>query len=163
MDRTDSGAISSDLEVDFLGRQEAAGSDHRPLHQRCTAHRPLPKCWTRSRHRAINILPKAAITVAVCDAVIPPQKKEHHRSSRCRSRRDQQRSIRMRFDLRRASVTGGSSRSGTRRPDDVADALQDSLGPLQPDLHDGGLRCSWFYEPDSSAGRYAWSDRQHVR
>ena len=36
-------------------------------------------------------------------------------------------------------------------------------GPLQPHLHDGGLRRPWFYEADPSAGRYARPDREHRR
>ena len=34
---------------------------------------------------------------------------------------------------------------------------------LQPDLHDGKLRCPWFHEPDPSAGRYARPDGEHLR
>ena len=36
-------------------------------------------------------------------------------------------------------------------------------GPLQPHLHDGGLRCPWFHEADPPADRYARPDGQHRR
>ena len=42
---------------------------------RCMAPRPPARCWTASRPRATNFT-ISGITVAVCDAVIPPQKPE---------------------------------------------------------------------------------------
>ena len=46
---------------------------------------------------------------------------------------------------------------------DVSDRSAGEPGPLQPHLHDGGLRRPWFHEADPSAGRYARPDRQYRR
>ena len=54
--------------------------------------------WTESRHRALNILLAAAITVAVCDAVIPPQKKELMEEADQNDRKDYQ-AVPQRFDF----------------------------------------------------------------
>ena len=64
------------LEVEFLVGKKQLGQ----IIEKCITdawHRyHSGSAWTELKHRALNILPSGAITVAVCDAVIPPQKKE---------------------------------------------------------------------------------------
>ncbi len=98
-----------------------------------------------SRHRAYKYSTLSAITVAVCDAVIPPQKDELIADA------DKQVSqVNKQFNRGLISENERytrSSTSGTQRP--IRSPRRCSKPAQgQPDLHDGRFRCAWFYEPD---------------
>ena len=64
------------LEIDFIVKEEAAWPDYRPLHQR---HGTAITAEMLDKIKALGFKysTKGAITVAVCDAAIPPQKKQY--------------------------------------------------------------------------------------
>ena len=103
----------------------------------------------------------AAITVSIADMTIPPKKYELVHQLRADGgghRKPVQDGL---HDRPRALQAGGAGlgkdhRRGFHRP-------AGEPGPLQPHLHDGGLRRPWLHEADPPAGRYARPDRKHRR
>jgi len=87
---------------------------------------------------------RSGITVAVSDAVIPPQKAEILADADARAPGRVQEDLEQGYRGRRKRSDG--------KPRQV-----------QQYLHDGGLRCAWFYKPDQTAGRYERTYREHLR
>ncbi len=104
---------------------------------------------------------KSAITVAVCDATIPPQKKEIISEA--------EKKIDLVTDQFKNGLLSDSERYNAvlktweKATNDVNRRPAEGPGPLQPDFHDGGFRRSWFHEPDPSARGHARPDCKHLR
>ena len=103
----------------------------------------------------------AAITVSIADMTIPDEKYTliAETEQRVVDIEDQFKMGFMTENERYRAVVaelGKDHRRRYRRP-------AEEHGPLQPHLHDGGLRRPWLHEADPSAGRYARPDGQHRR
>ncbi len=102
----------------------------------------------------------AAITISIADMTIPAEKYTliAETEQRVVDIEDQFKMGFMTEDERYRAVVGVGKdhRRRYRRP-------AEEHGPLQPHLHDGGLRRPWFHEADPSADRYARPDGQHRR
>ena len=104
---------------------------------------------------------RSAITVAVCDATIPPAKKQLIAEAE-----QQIDEITDEFNMGLLSDAERYNmvlKTWEKATNDVTKALQEKLGSLQSNLHDGRFWRSWLYESDSSACRYAWFDCQYLR
>jgi len=103
----------------------------------------------------------AAITISIADMTIPDEKYTliAETEQRVVDIEDQ---FKMGFMTENERYRRGRRRVGKdhrrryRRP-------AEEHGPLQPHLHDGGLRRPWLHEADPSADRYARPDGQHRR
>ena len=103
----------------------------------------------------------SAITVAVGDATIRRKRKRLSQKPKPRSMKSPMSSaMALLSDNERYNAVLKDLGKGDQRRNRCP---AEGSGPLQPHLYDGRLRCSWYHEPDSSAGRYAWPDRQHLR
>ena len=101
---------------------------------------------------------RSAITVAVCDATIPPAKKQLIAEAE-----QQIDEITDEFNMGLLSDAERYNmvlKTWEKATNDVTKALQENL---QSNLYDGRFRRPWFHEPDSSACRYAWFDCQYLR
>ena len=90
---------------------------------------------------------KGAITISVADMTVPSAKYEMIKAT-------EKEVVNIERQYKRGFITDdeGSHRRTEQRARRV-----------QPDLHDGKLRCPWLHEPDPSARRYAWPDGEHRR
>ncbi len=149
-----------DLEIDFLVTKKQLGQ----IIDRCIqvhGTATTAEVLDEIKAQGFKYSTKGAITVAVCDAVIPPQKKQY--LDEADQKIDQvvaqyNRGLHLR---RRALQPGGRDlgrvhHQGLRRPDGQP-------RPVQPHLHDGRLRRPRLHQPDPPAGRHARPDRQHLR
>ena len=103
----------------------------------------------------------AAITVSIADMTIPPKKYELVAAS-------EQMVVDIENQYKMGFMTDHERYKQVvqvweKTTDEVSDRSAGEPGPLQPHLHDGGLRRPWLHEADPSAGRYARPDREHRR
>ena len=131
------------------------------MHQGPRHREGRAKCSTRLRPRAINTPRFPGITVAVCDATIPPQKKEilDKANQRIDLISDQYKNGFLSDAERHAAVID----TWNKATDEVSDALQKGLDRYNPIYMMADSRRPWFYEPDPSARRHARPDCEHVR
>ena len=126
-------------------------------------HHPIPaRCWTPSRARAISIPPGAALTVAVCDATIPPE--QEGGAGRCRrkgSQGPQDSTTAVIFP--RTTVTSRPLPSGDDATNEVKASLKENFGKLNPIymMADSGARGSM--DQISQLAGMRGNDRQYLR
>ncbi len=148
------------LEIDFLVGKKQLGK----IIDKCIKVHGLPKTsevLDAIKAQGYKYSTKSAITVAVCDATIPPQKKEIIAEA--------EKKIDLVTDQFKNGLLSDSERynAGT---EDLGKGDQrryrrpaEGPGPLQPDFHDGGFRRPWFHEPDPSARGHARPDCKYLR
>ena len=148
------------LEIDFLVKKKQIGQ----IVDRCIrVHGTAMTSEVLDNIKALGYKysTRSAITVAVCDATVPPQKVELIRQAE-----DKVLQIQEEYEdgfLSDDQRYGKVLETWNDCTDKVTEELQAGLTPDKPHLYDGRLWRSWLHCPDSSAGRYAWLDCQHRR
>ena len=106
---------------------------------------------------------KGALTVAVADMLVPDEKQLMVQESEKKvAQIDRKYKRGFITDDERYRLVVHEWEETTKK---VAAKLQDNMKKeaLQPHSHDGRVRCAWFDQPDSSAGRYARPDGIYLR
>ena len=103
---------------------------------------------------------KSAITVAVCDASIPEAKKDIlAKADGLVDKIDKQYK---RGYISREEKSKKFIEIWNNATDEVTEALKANLDPYNP-INMMADSVPVFYQPDQTAGRYAWTYRQHIR
>jgi len=139
VDRTNS-ENQFDLEISFLVKKKQLGQ----IVDKCIrAHGTATTSEVLDKIKALGFKysTKGAVTVAVCDATIPPEKKEYIADAEAQIEEIiEQFEMGLISDEERYKLVLETWNACTDR---VTDALQKKPRPVQPDQHDGGLRCAW--------------------
>ncbi len=160
MDRTDPEHMF-DFEVSFLVSKKKLGE----IIDRCIdihGTEVTAEVLDRVKAQGYKYSTKGAITVAVCDAVIPPQKAE----LLAEAPTSKMNKITRQFNRALSPTTSATTSVidiWKKTTEEVSSALEPSTGRPQPHLYDGGFRRPRLDEPDPPAGRHARPDRQHRR